>query len=320
MAYKENFRIWRLKLRIHNLAGTNANRHIIDIPFVRWILILSFCLSVLIAVCILSNEKFNWNLLSLTSVGSSQLIKALSLPIGILTFSLAIIALIATNHRSVQTSAQLKELTYQNTISNYYNILEKFSKYIDSGGKGTSYFVIKHPRLLYKRIFPLNNEEYFTFRANEKDLYKTIEFINIYFVESLSYLADELYDRKNGRNVIEIPPHFTFSSFIADLHTKVCGDLEFLCGYENNEITSIYGIYSDLYEAVISAFLHAYHFDVKAVTKLNMRNILNDFQESTEANNVIERFIELGFDLAENNSRITVNKGYIVSIDFVINE
>jgi hypothetical protein len=106
-----------------------------DLPIIR--LSLSIALIIIFGL-VLTISVVDWRKPDWSADGFNELIIMFKLPIGLLAFFAALLALFATNHRSEQSRRSM-ELTQksieasgeQNRFANYYKHLEEFTKYLD---------------------------------------------------------------------------------------------------------------------------------------------------------------------------------------------
>lgn len=99
---------------------------------------------------------FNSDLkLDLTHKGFNNFLSIFRLPLGILALLIPIIALLAANHRSSQTKAQLDSTLEQNNFSNYFKHLEEFTLYYREQQPKKSLELLS-PRKVYSKLFPLS--------------------------------------------------------------------------------------------------------------------------------------------------------------------
>lgn len=90
--------------------------------------LLLFALIALSIGCIIisnSNIGFKWDY-----EGINKLVSIFKVPLSILALIIPVVALLATNHRSEQTKAQIIASQQQNNFSNYFKHIEEFGKYV----------------------------------------------------------------------------------------------------------------------------------------------------------------------------------------------
>lgn len=129
---------------------TNPHKSLIEQPLLRHIsifILIVFTISSFV-ITIKSDLKID-----LTYAGFNEFIKIYSFPLGVLATLIPTIGLIAANHRSEQTIAQLKLTNQQNIFSNHYKQKDEFRKVCDH--IETSLKVqINNTENLYFQIFP----------------------------------------------------------------------------------------------------------------------------------------------------------------------
>lgn len=84
--------------------------------------------------------------------GFNFFVNAYKVPIGVLASLIPIIALLAANHRSVQTKEQIRVTQANSNFSNFFKHQEAFEGYISSTSKNKS--KISNVKTLHKTIFP----------------------------------------------------------------------------------------------------------------------------------------------------------------------
>lgn len=131
------------------------------------ILVLAFIVTLTI-VCLTSGLKFNFS-----SEGWNSGLDIFKVPLGLLAASIPLIALLAANHRSVQSKAQMEltqsqiqlsqsqiQLTQTNNyITDYYKHVDEFQKYVETQvntitSADGNVVRVAYPRKLHKMIFP----------------------------------------------------------------------------------------------------------------------------------------------------------------------
>ncbi|EHD2271247.1 TPA: hypothetical protein ACMDWR_003646 [Vibrio cholerae] len=85
-------------------------------------------------------------------LGFNHAVVVFRVPLAILALIIPIVALLAANHRSVQTKEQIRVANEQNNFSNYYKHIEEFEKYLNKIWDKKSY--TSSPRKLHKVLFP----------------------------------------------------------------------------------------------------------------------------------------------------------------------
>jgi len=105
----------------------------------------------LISLVIYANENLHFDF---TAKGFNGFLNIFKLPLGISALIIPIVALLAANHRSEQTKAQILTNKQQNMFSNYYKHIEEFEKYVELINSRKTGFSVPHKRNCHKRLFP----------------------------------------------------------------------------------------------------------------------------------------------------------------------
>ncbi len=117
--------------------------------YVVWIILL-FALISAIAILLLNEFRFCPEVECFNNLFSYY-----KLPLGILALLIPTIALLASNHRSEQTKAQIHESKSQNIFSNYYRHVEEFEDYVSSMiNIENSHLHFDNVRELHSKLFP----------------------------------------------------------------------------------------------------------------------------------------------------------------------
>jgi len=156
--------------------------------------------SVLVCGTILYQENLSWDF---SSEGFNNILSIFKVPLGILALSIPIIALLATNHRSVQSVEQIKVAEAQNNFSNSFKHLEEFNKYMEDVIKCNWLTTVKDNFAIHRKLFPnVRNGDY----RIDDDIKNKL--INIY---------DDLVE------IFESPEKFSFSKeMIWNVYEKNC--------------------------------------------------------------------------------------------------
>lgn len=120
--------------------------------------ILWITVSIVLLICslisgvIVYHTHLEWDL---SGDGFNHFVQTFKVPLGLSALLIPGIALLASNHRSVQTRAQIVAAESQNNFSNYYKHLEEFEKYAGNhlahGDRGS---VLNNVRQTHKILFP----------------------------------------------------------------------------------------------------------------------------------------------------------------------
>jgi len=114
--------------------------------------------SVLVCSTILCQENLSWDF---SSEGFNNILSIFKVPLGILALLIPIIALLATNHRSVQSVEQIKVAEAQNNFSNSFKHLEEFNKYMEDVIKCDWLITVKDNFAIHRKLFPnVRNGDY----------------------------------------------------------------------------------------------------------------------------------------------------------------
>ncbi|MGF1761097.1 hypothetical protein L4D76_24890 [Photobacterium sagamiensis] len=131
-----------------------ANRSIVQLKllwFTVGILVIS---SAILAGLIITNSKLTWDP---SYEGINNFVEIFKVPLSIVALIIPAVAIIASNHRSIQTAAQIKISIQQNIFTNYFKHKEEFVKYLseyDDLFKGLKEPVCNDPSFLHKLFFP----------------------------------------------------------------------------------------------------------------------------------------------------------------------
>lgn len=166
-------------------------------------------------ICATSGLKFNFS-----SEGWNSALDIFKVPLGLLAVAIPLVALLAANHRSVQSKAQMEltqsqiklshsqiQLTQNNNyITNYYKHVDEFQKYLDNhhfgfGSEKEGRPKIVYPRKLHKTLFPqakmgiltIDKELVFTLQAELKKI------LSLFSVFEVGYY-DKRFDGCNSIN------------------------------------------------------------------------------------------------------------------------
>jgi hypothetical protein len=116
-------------------------------------IIISLCL--MISLVVTENLCLNWSV-----EGFANFLTIFALPIGVAGLSIPLVAVCASQHRSVQSAAQIeatqiqiKAANSQNLLTNYYKHLEEFKKYIEDEIEKEEIGIKYSYRKLHKVVF-----------------------------------------------------------------------------------------------------------------------------------------------------------------------
>lgn len=147
----------------------DPQKSLLSLPVFKALVIIHTTIAISASITIVKNSNLHFEL---SYSGFNFFIEAFRLPLAILALIIPTVALLASNHRSVQTAAQIKAANSQNTFSNHYKHLEEFEKYCKDVFEEAN--GISKPRILHKLIYP--NSKHGSFLVSEK----YIESIEIY--------------------------------------------------------------------------------------------------------------------------------------------
>ncbi|WP_078085451.1 hypothetical protein [Microbulbifer mangrovi] len=127
----------------------SPNKSFIELPIVWFTISIISFISIACAAFITANGGYK---LTLNANGFNFFLSEFKFPLGILALIIPVVALLAANHRSEQTKAQIHATNSQNLFTNYYKHIEEFEKYISNHQNLKEN--IKSPRNLHKKIYP----------------------------------------------------------------------------------------------------------------------------------------------------------------------
>ncbi len=102
------------------------NSSIFELPVFWWTTSFILGLFFLTSILIINNSTLTFRF---DYIGINNILNYFKVPLSILALEIPIIALIASNHRSVQTKEQISSSREQNLFANYYKHVEEFEKY-----------------------------------------------------------------------------------------------------------------------------------------------------------------------------------------------
>lgn len=117
---------------------------------ILWVVV---SIHIILAILISLTIAYNSNLaINLNYIGVNFFVEIFKVPLAILALIIPMVALLAANHRSVQTKEQIQITSEQNVFSNHYKHLEEFEKYCTSIFDHDADKILK-PRQLHAKIF-----------------------------------------------------------------------------------------------------------------------------------------------------------------------
>lgn len=150
--------IQNLKNKKSAVGAFDPDTPFLELPIVlgTFLLISFLAIATIVTIILFDPRSF-----LLTSEGFNQAANYLKVPLGLLTVSIPLLALLAANHRSAQTKRQM-ELTRdqiafageQNNFANYYKHVEVFEKFCNEHVNVENKFRFDNLRGLHNEIFP----------------------------------------------------------------------------------------------------------------------------------------------------------------------
>jgi len=107
-----------------NLFDPNCS--FFQLPIVRWTFYVVAFFAIWSTLKIIASTDLAYDP---TANGFSEFLKIFRFPIGVMALLIPLMAIYATNHRSIQQKKQIEVAVDQNNFSNYYKHLEEFCKY-----------------------------------------------------------------------------------------------------------------------------------------------------------------------------------------------
>lgn len=123
--------------------------HLIDTRWFRGAIVIPVGLALLVGWIFTGDLSLE---LDRSPEGMNNFLKMFKLPLGIASLSLPIVAVVAANHRSMQTAKQIQEQNAQNIFSNHLEHRDFFAKFIEER-KPFDKLTIDTARL-YEALFP----------------------------------------------------------------------------------------------------------------------------------------------------------------------
>jgi len=126
-----------------------------------WLSILGpLCVSIIVGTVILYNSDLR---LDLSYNGFNKFIEIYKVPLAIAALAFPMVALVASNHRSRQSAAQIELGKSQNNFSNFYKHKESFHEMVErlESKYDVTFF---DPDSLYTNLFPRNSPASVTYR------------------------------------------------------------------------------------------------------------------------------------------------------------
>ncbi|WP_413510456.1 hypothetical protein [Serratia liquefaciens] len=197
----------------------------------QWLFWLSILIPLLISL-ILSIPLWLQTKINLSADGYDNFLRVFKLPIGVLSLSIPLVAIVAHIHRTIQTAKQIELTNQKNTTDRFFShnkhIVDALSsiKYDDiKVNKITITPKITHPFSLYRKIFPSSSY------SNGIEIDSQYLFINsivdtIEKIESLIEDANLISADTERSNTPTIAFAMNFGELWTTMH-KLCGLIEF---------------------------------------------------------------------------------------------
>jgi hypothetical protein len=134
----------------------------LSLPILWVVVITFFSLATVAAGTIALNSNLE---LSFSYKGFNQFVTIFKVPLGILALVIPVVALLAANHRSEQTKAQIASNSEQNKFSNYFKHVEEFDKYVKAN-IDSEIFAIPSLRQTHRILFPNSYDGDFSLGQN----------------------------------------------------------------------------------------------------------------------------------------------------------
>lgn len=133
------------------------NKSLLSLPVVHCCVGFLFLVAAIMSISILNfSSPLSFNLSQRGFENASNLFKA---PMAVCLLSIPLLALLASNHRSVQTTSQMSLTTKQIALTSEQNLFANYYKHVDEFGKWCENFKkigqVASRRKLHKKIFPL---------------------------------------------------------------------------------------------------------------------------------------------------------------------
>jgi hypothetical protein len=142
-----------MRAKAESFFNPPAEHHLWATAVFRWCLAIPLLLATSLAVIAGCNEFdralpiWKWN-----GSAYTEFLKLHKLPLGVLASLIPLLALVAANHRSVQSAANLRAQLANNAFTNYYKHLEEFQAFAsgvhDEIGKDIN------TRVLHRNLYP----------------------------------------------------------------------------------------------------------------------------------------------------------------------
>lgn len=244
----------------------NPDTAFFDLPLIRLTLLVGFSvvMGIVIAISVVDWREPDWS-----AAGFNELITMFKLPIGLLAFFAAVLALFATNHRSEQnkqamalTQRSINATGDQNRFANYYKHLEEFAKYCRSVEAEYADNAVKiKDRDLHNLLFP-------NMRNGNSDIPNPV---GLHFIEMFSQIAHTANNLSGIKNN-DANSDLNLTVILVDLGMKI----QYLNNYlvvepSKNEVDSILEVIDEQYREVVRQLitLHRIFFALRKTIKFD---------------------------------------------------
>lgn len=126
----------------------DPEKSLISLGIFKATILIHITVALALSIAIIYNSDLSPNF---SYEGVNFFVEVFRAPLAILALIIPMVALLASNHRSEQTIAQIKSSTSQNTFSNHYKHLEEFEKYCNTLFSEDN--KISRPRHLHRIIY-----------------------------------------------------------------------------------------------------------------------------------------------------------------------
>lgn len=156
----------------------NPNKNFLSLTIVKVTVLLCISFSLCLIYIIIKNGNLEFNP---SYEGINLLVAIFKVPLAILAFMIPILMLFSAAHRSEQTKEQIRESRSTNRISNYFQHIEEFEKYMVKVEGLYKDIDFQGSRRLHKVLFPKAKNGDFRLC---KDLLEKIKYLIYYLADS----------------------------------------------------------------------------------------------------------------------------------------
>lgn len=154
----KSFVFFNRSLEIKNRAKSFDNPSLSELGIFWAAIVVPLFISAILFIVICLNSNLFWDF---SYKGFNFFIKTFRFPIAVAALIFPCVALVAANHRSIQTKKQIETIGSQNMFSNYYKHVEEFYKLIDRLSENYGLKVESKPSL-YLVFFAKNSPTFFS--------------------------------------------------------------------------------------------------------------------------------------------------------------